>query len=454
MLGESTSPPSPSPLYGRVWIACFIAIVIALRAGEADTALAMIDCAVIGGGQAGLAASYHLRRRGIEHVVFERGRVAETWRTARWDGFHLNTPNWATQLPGLERPGVDADGFASLPEVIGLLEDYCDRIDAPLQTGVSVAELRSRRGIFELDIAGDRVQARSVVVATGAFQQPTLASVVEAAPASVLQLHTSAYRNPGALPDGGVLVVGSGQSGCEIPQELLDAGRRVHLSVGRCPWAPRRYRGRDVIRWMVDVGMMDATIDTLPSPGARVAGNATVSGARGGVDCHPLLLEAAGAQLHGRLTGFRVGSAIFDDDLGANLQSGMVFERELCTRFDEYADAAGLDLPTETPSEWPEEDRMGVPELPLEGHGVTVILWANGFRPDFGWIDLPKFDELGFPRAQRGVTDVPGLVFLGLPWLFTRRSPLLLGVGEDADHVVTAIAEHLTVVAGHDEAGS
>ena len=137
----------------------------------------MIDCVVIGGGQAGLAASYHLRRRGIEHVVFERGRVAETWRTARWDGFHLNTPNWATQLPGLERSGVDPDAFASLPEVIGLLEGYCDRIDAPLQTGVSVAGLRRRRGMFELDIAGDRVQARSVVVATGAFQQPTLASV-------------------------------------------------------------------------------------------------------------------------------------------------------------------------------------------------------------------------------------------------------------------------------------
>ena len=407
----------------------------------------MIDCVVIGGGQAGLAASYHLRRRGIEHVVFERGRVAETWRTARWDGFHLNTPNWATQLPGLERSGVDPDAFASLPEVISLLEDYSDRIDAPLQTGVSVAGLRRRRGVFELDIAGDQVQARSLVVATGAFQQPTSALAARAAPDSVLQLHTSAYRNPSELPDGGVLVVGSGQSGCEISQELLDAGRRVHLSVGRCPWAPRRHRGRDVIRWMVDAGMMDATIDSLPSPGARTAGNATVSGARGGVDCHPLLLESAGAQLHGRLTGFRDGSAIFDDDLGANLQSGMAFERELRARFDEYADAAGLDLPAETPVEWPEADHTGVPELSLEGEGISVVLWANGFRPNFGWIDLPLFDELGFPRAHRGMSDVPGLVFLGLPWLSTRRSPLLLGVGEDADHVVTAIAQHLRVAA-------
>jgi putative flavoprotein involved in K+ transport len=402
----------------------------------------MVDCAVIGGGQAGLAASYHLGRLGVEHVVLERGRVAETWRSARWDGFHLNTPNWATRLPGFKPAGADPDSFAPLAEVIDMLEAYAERIDAPVRAGVEVTALRRVGTSFELDVDGDTISARSAIVATGAFQQPTSAPVTGLGD-RVLVTHTSAYRSPGQLPEGGVLIVGSGQSGCEIAQELIDDGREVHLSVGRCPWAPRRHRGRELIRWMEDVGLLDDSVDALPSPSARVAGNVTVSGARGGCDCHPLLLEAAGAQLHGRMVGLRDGRALFADDLDDTLQRGLTFERDLRARFDEHAAKAGLDLPPHHPVSWPRRDRVDATELSFEARGVTTIMWANGYRPGFGWVQLPIFDNLGFPRARRGVTDVPGLAFLGLPWLHTRRSPLLIGVGGDAEHVAGAVAEHL-----------
>lgn len=397
-----------------------------------------LDCVVIGGGQAGLAASHHLAGRGIEHVVLERGRVAETWRSARWDGFHLNTPNWTARLPGAGLLGDDPEAFASRDQVIAYLDRYATRMEAPIRTGVEVSGLRHAGGTFQLTTGDGRLLARSVVVASGAFQQPRRS---EAAAGGVAELHSSAYRNPGMLPDGPVLIVGSGQSGCEIAQELLDAGREVHVAVGRCPWAPRRYRGRELIRWAVEMGLMDQTAESLPSAEARVAGNMTVSGARGGVDCSPLLLERDGALLHGHLTGFDGGQARFADDLGDNIRRGQQWYLELCARMDDYAEAVGLELPPPDPLEWPDRPREGAGTLDLDRIGV--VLHANGFRPAFGWIDLPVFDRLGFPRADRGVTAVPGLAFLGLPWLHTRRSPLLLGVGDDATHVAAAIAAHL-----------
>jgi putative flavoprotein involved in K+ transport len=401
------------------------------------------DCIVIGGGQAGLATSYHLRRLGVDHRVLERGAVANTWRTARWDGFHLNTPNWATQLPGAEPPGPDPDAFPPLAEVIAFMDGYADRIGAPVETGVKATALRRSAGAFALDVEGETVAARSVVVATGAFQQPTIPPAVEGLPAGVQVLHTSDYRRPADVSPDGVLIVGTGQSGCEIAQELLDAGRTVHLAVGRCPWAPRRHRGRELVRWLVDTGMADDTPAVLPVPAARVAGNVTVSGVRGGVDVNPLILEAAGAHLHGRLTGFRDGAACFAGDLEASLEFGLGFERDLRARFDDHAAATGLDLPEHEPVELPNPRRDEAAELPLGPAGIDTVLLANGYRPAFGWIDLPLFDELGFPRTDRGMSEAPGLAFVGLPWMVTRRSPLLLGVGRDAGHVAGAVAEYL-----------
>src|SRR5262245_22609193 len=400
----------------------------------------MVDCAVIGAGQAGLATSYHLSRLGVDHVVLERGRIAETWRTTRWASFFLNTPNWCTHLPGLDTP-AQPDAFAPLDDVVAMFSDYAVRIGAPVRSA-EVTSLRASGRGFELTLADDRLDARSVVVATGAFKQPTTRPGDGDVPANVTYMHTTDYNAPGDLPDGGVLVVGSGQSGCEIGLELLETGRRVHLAVGRCGWAPRRYRGRDLIRWLVDVGAMDETIDVLPRPGARLAGNVAVSGSAGGRDCNPLVLEAAGAELHGRLVGFDGGRALFEDDLDEAIGFGLTFERDLCRRCDDWALAAGLDLPKHPLRERSAAEAASS-ELELRRQGITTVLFAGGFRPAFSWIDLPIFDELGFPRAERGVTDVPGLGFVGLPWLHTRKSPLLLGVGDDAGHVAGAVATHL-----------
>jgi putative flavoprotein involved in K+ transport len=402
----------------------------------------VIECAVIGAGQAGLSTSYHLSRLGVEHVVLERGRVAETWRIARWDSFHLNTPTWCTQLPGLDLSDADPDAFAPLDEVVETLAGYANEIGAPVRTA-DVRALRAGDGGFVLELADDTLAARSVVVATGAFQQPLANRAAEDAPDTVLQMHTSAYRKPGDLPDGGVLVVGSGQSGCEIGLELLETGRDVHLAVGRCGWFPRRYRGRELMSWMVDTGAAEESPDVLPTPAARVSGNVVVSGSRGGRDCNALVLERAGARLYGRLERFENGRAVFAGDLEDSLEFGRTFEANLARRCDEWADATGMELPPALPeAERPARDHDQT-ELALEREGVRAVLWAGGFRPAFSWIELPILDELGFPRATRGVSEVPGLAFVGLPWLCKRKSPLLLGVGEDAAHVAHAVAAHL-----------
>lgn len=403
----------------------------------------MFDCVVIGAGQAGLSTSYHLRRLGVAHVVLERGRAGETWRNSRWDSFCLNTPNWCAQLPGMDPPG-EPDSFARLAEVLAMFTTYAESIDAPIRNA-EVTNLRLNDGVFEIATAEDVVRASSVVVATGAFQRPLTPPAEAGAHAPSVQMHTAEYRNPGQLPDGGVLIVGSGQSGCEIGLELLESGRNVHLAVGRCGWAPRRYRGRELIRWMVDVGAMDETSDVLPSAKARLAGNVAVSGSQGGRDCNPLVLEEAGAKLHGRFVGFDGSRAIFNDDLDANIEFGTTFERDLCERCDRYAEAAGLDLPHE-PLRARKATDAAETELALKHEGIDTVLWAGGFRPAFGWIDTGVFDDLGFPRTRRGVTDIPGLGFVGLPWLHKRKSPLLLGVGEDAEHVAGAVAAHLAAI--------
>lgn len=404
-----------------------------------------VETIVIGAGQAGLSASYHLTRRGREHIVLERGRVGETWRTERWDGFFLNTPNWGQQLPGFHYRGPDPDAFAPLAEVIAYLEDYASEIGAPVREGVQVSAVRRQGSTFVVETADGRFEADNIIVAAGAYQRPTPSPLEREMPDHVFQLHTSDYRRPGQLPDGAVLVVGSGQSGCQIAEELLAAGRTVYLSVGRCPWFPRRYRGRELVHWLIETGLADDTVDTLPSLSARLTCNPPVSGNDGGHDCNPRWLAQRGARLLGRVEGVESSALRIGAGLEESLASGDAFVANFKRRVDEYVLAAGLDVAAPDP----EEDHAPVrpvEELDLRSAGVSTILWANGFRPDHTWIEGVETDEQGWPVQTRGVSAVPGLYFVGLHWLHKRKSALFLGVGEDAEHVVA----HLDISTGDD----
>jgi putative flavoprotein involved in K+ transport len=397
-----------------------------------------VETVVIGAGQAGLSASYHLTQRGRPHVVLERGQVAETWRSQRWDSFVLNTPNWSQQLPGFEYRGPDPDGFAPLSEVIGYLEDYARAIAAPVRSGVEVARVRRSNGGFLVETTAGAFDVENVVVAAGAYQRPTPGPLAERIPTDVFQLHTSEYRRPEQLPAGGVLVVGSGQSGCQIAEELLAAGRDTYLSVGRCPWLPRRYRGRELVHWLLETGIADDTVDSLPSPVARLTCNPPVSGNEGGHDCNPRTLARRGAILLGRIEGVKDGVVHAGDGLAESLATGDEFVANFKRRVDEYVDAKGLDVPDREPDE-PSAQVQPPRELDLRSENVRTIMWANGFRPDHSWIEAVEVDGQGWPVHNRGITAAPGLCFVGLHWLHKRKSSLFFGVGDDAAHVV----EHL-----------
>jgi putative flavoprotein involved in K+ transport len=397
-----------------------------------------IETVVIGAGQAGLATSYHLTQRGREHVVLERGRVGETWRSERWDNFVLNTPNWGQQLPGFEYRGPDPDAFAPLAEVIAYLEGYARAIGAPVRSGVAVARVRRSDGRMLVETSEGIIEADNVVVAAGAYQRPTANSRAQAIPTWVFQLHTSEFRHPDQLPSGGILVVGSGQSGCQIAEELLAAGRTVYLSVGRCPWLPRRYRGRELVHWLIETGLADDTVDSLPSPAARLTCNPPVSGNEGGHDCNPRSLARRGAILVGRIEGIDEVVVRIGRGLEESLANGDEFEATFKRRVNDYVRTTGLDVPEPDP----DASHFPVPsltKLDLRAAGVGTILWANGFRPHHSWIEGVEIDGQGWPVHERGVSPVPGLFYVGLHWLYKRKSALSLGVGEDAAHVV----EHL-----------
>jgi len=397
------------------------------------------DTVVVGAGQAGLAASHWLAQHGREHLVLERGRVAETWRSQRWDGFYLNTPNWTLRLPGAEYEGDEPDAFASLADAIRYLEMYAGSFDAPVREEAPVTRLRRDGAGYLVELAEEAVKADNVVVASGAFQQPR-PRVPGAEGAGVeLQLTSGEYRRPGQLPAGGVLVVGGGQSACQITDELLAAGRAVWLSVGACGWVPRVYRGRDYLHWAEALGLLDQTVDSLPSPAARLACNPPISGNDGGHDCHPRWLAGRGASIVGRLSAVEGSSAHFEPGVERTLLAGDTFAEEFMRKVDEFVAARALDAPAAEERDRGPSGLADIPRLDLRAHGISSILWATGFRPDYGWIDLDVADAYGWPTQQRGVSSHAGLFFVGVNWLHKRRSALFCGVGEDAEHVVSEL---------------
>lgn len=399
------------------------------------------DTVVVGGGQAGLAMSEHLSNQGIPHVVLERGRVAERWRSARWDSLVANGPAWHDRFPGLTFDG-DPDGFPSKEEVADYFAAYARQIQAPLHCGVEVQEVRhhtDRLG-FRVDTSNGSLDTRSVVAATGPFQHPVIPPVVPAE-TDVVQLHSMDYRNPRQLPDGAVLVVGAGSSGVQIADELLRSGRRVFLSVGPHDRPPRSYRGQDYVWWLGVLQKWDAP---AAEPGLEHV-TISVSGARGGHTVDFRRLAAEGITLVGMTDSFDDGVLRFAADLADNLARGDANYLSVLDEADGYIARNGLDLPAE-----PEARIIGpdpacitdpVLELDLHEHQITSILWATGYRVDYGWLNVDTFDEAGRPLHHRGVSAVPGIYFLGLPWQSRRGSSFIFGVWHDAkllaDHIAS-----------------
>jgi putative flavoprotein involved in K+ transport len=400
-----------------------------------------IETLIVGGGQAGLAMSEQLSKHRLPHLVVERHRIAERWRSERWDGLHANGPAWHDRLPGFPIPGVEPDGFASRDQMVAYFEAYAERIGAPVRCGVAVtalSRLESGDG-FRAETSHGVIEATNVVAATGPFQRPLIPPMVPPE-AGFMQIHSAAYRNPAQLPPGGVLVVGAGSSGTQIADELRRAGRDVYLCVGRHERPPRRYRGQDFAYWLGVLGMWDATAGNPPRKHVTIA----VSGAYGGRTIDFRRLAADGVTLVGRADAYADGTMRFSADLAASLAQGDASYLSMLDAADAYAAREGLDLPEEPDARAIDPDPSCVTNpilsLNLRDAGIGAIVWATGYALDFGWLNVDVFDENGAPRHRRGVTDVPGLYFLGLSFLSRRASAFIFGAEKDATHLAEQIA--------------
>lgn len=409
-----------------------------------------IDTLVVGGGQAGVAMSEHLGNLGVPHLVLERDRIAEAWRTRRWDSLVANGPAWHDRFPGMEFEDVDADAFPPKERVAAYFEAYARRIGAPIRTGVEVRKVERNQGRpgFTVETSRGVIEANRVVAATGPFQRPVIPPI---APEDerLAQIHSAEYRNPRQLPEGAVLVVGAGSSGVQIAEELQRSGRQVYLSVGPHDRPPRAYRGRDFCWWLGVLGEWDAEVMKPGTEHVTIA----VSGAGGGKTIDFRELAHQGMTLVGRTQAFADGVVTFEGDLADNLARGDANYLAMLDAADDYAARNGLDLPEEPEARRIPDDPAcvvdPVRELDLDAAGVTAIIWATGFSVDYGWLDVDAFDENGKPQHQRGVSREPGVYFVGLPWLSRRGSSFIWGVWHDAKHIADHIATQRKYLAYH-----
>lgn len=395
---------------------------------------------VVGGGQAGIAMSEHLRDQGIAHIVLERDRLAEKWRTGRWDSLVANGPAWHDRFPNQTFEAVDPFAFAPKDQIVEYFEAYARRIEMPIRSGVTVEKVSLLQdGRFWAETSAGVIEAQNLVCATGPFQKPIIPALVPE-DAGIFQIHSATYKNPGQMPEGAVLVVGAGSSGVQIADELLRAGRKVYLAVGPHDRPPIRYRGRDFVWWLGVLGKWDMPVKEPGTEHVTIA----VSGARGGRTVDFRELAARGMGLVGRANGFSDGKLKFANDLTKNVRDGDANYLSVLDQADAYLEANEIDLPDDPQARvippLPEAILNPPLELDVKAEGITSIIWATGYGLDYKWLDLHAFDDKGRPDHEKGVGKVPGLYFVGLSWLSCRASAFIWGAWRDARRLAGEIA--------------
>jgi putative flavoprotein involved in K+ transport len=408
-----------------------------------------VDVIVIGAGQAGLAASYLLGQEGVPHLVLERRAVGESWRTQRWDSFMLNTPNWANALPGSDFHPEAPDGFVSGGALVGYFEDYAGSHALPVRTGCDVTSVDPLPdGRYRVRTSDEEFQASAVVLASGGLSRPRIPPLAARIAPDVEVLSAAAYRNPPSLPDGAVLVIGAGQSGCQIAEDLLEGGRRVFVSTSRVARVPRSYRGRDAFAWMRELGTWEVRLEALNDPSMEFAPQPQISGTRGGHTLSLQSLAAQGATLVGRVVGIEGHELTLEPNVRACIAFADAKSAEFKSDVDAYIEKNRIpaDPALPDPGEPGLPDLGGSDErrdLRLKRSGIASVIWCTGYGADWSWVHAGVFAENGAPRHRRGVTQSKGLYFIGLPWLSKRKSGILYGVGEDAAWVVRHLLEDL-----------
>jgi putative flavoprotein involved in K+ transport len=400
-----------------------------------------MDTIIIGGGQAGLAVSYFLTKRKHEHIILEKAsQPGNVWRNYRWDSFTFVTPNWTIKLPGAEYNGDHPDGFMPRDEIVKYFENYVSKYKLPVKYNEEAISVEYNNNEYTVTSNKKKYKAKNVVAATGSFQKPKIPKFSRNVPSNVKQLHSMEYRNPDTLNSGNVLIVGSAQSGCQIAEDLKNSGRDIYLSTCSIGRMPRRWRGKDIMYWLQKIGLFDRSVNDLPSPELKFGPNPQITGANGGYTINLHQFARDGVKLLGRLLDIHDNKIILASDLKENLKKIDQFEAELIQMIDSYIDENGLKIPTDSLQNLKDGyDVEPITELSFNEAGITNIIWATGYSFDYSIVKLPVFDETGYPKQSGGVTEYPGLYFVGLLWLTKTKSSLLIGVGEDAEFISSKI---------------